>query len=172
MGHTIYDMLVRSSLSYDMPSICCMSLLSIRCVGCSGMWYFRTWGFKILGKELAKISMCIYIYIYMYIYIYIYRERDICIYIHTYTYMRTLRNWRCGDFTPKADMCEGFWISILKPHIPEHPTHRILRKLMQQIDGMSHDNELRHCDMKLTICSAVYVASSALWFDIQPLWLW
>ena len=38
----------------------------------------------------------------------------------------TLDNWRCGDFTPNADMGEGvktisFKPHILKHHIPEHP---------------------------------------------------
>ena len=40
--------------------------------------------------------------------------------------MLTLTNWRCGDFTSKADTGEGFLTSSLKPHIlkngiPEHP---------------------------------------------------
>ena len=43
----------------------------------------------------------------------------------------TLNNWRCGDFTPKADMGEGFNTiilehHILKHHIPEYPTHHRL----------------------------------------------
>ena len=38
----------------------------------------------------------------------------------------TLKNYKCGDFTPKADMGEGLDTSSLKPHIlkhhiPEHP---------------------------------------------------
>ena len=46
----------------------------------------------------------------------------------------TLSNWRCGDFTPKADMGEGFKASFFKPHIlkhhiPEHPTCVGLRTL-------------------------------------------
>ena len=38
----------------------------------------------------------------------------------------TLNNWRCGEFTSKADMGEGCKIVMFKPHIlkhhiPEHP---------------------------------------------------
>ena len=33
----------------------------------------------------------------------------------------TINNWRCGDFTPKAFVGEGFENSSLQPHIPEHP---------------------------------------------------
>ena len=42
--------------------------------------------------------------------------------------LSTLKNWRCGDFTPKADMGEGFKTSMLKPHILKHhiPEHPIL----------------------------------------------
>ena len=32
----------------------------------------------------------------------------------------TLNNCRCGDFTPKADMAEGFKHIIFKPHILKH----------------------------------------------------
>ena len=38
----------------------------------------------------------------------------------------TLKKQRCGDFTPRAYMGEGFYTSMSKPHIlkhhiPEHP---------------------------------------------------
>ena len=34
--------------------------------------------------------------------------------------LSTLKNWRCGDFTPEAAMGEGLKTSILKPHILKH----------------------------------------------------
>ena len=42
--------------------------------------------------------------------------------------LSTLNSWRCWDFTPKAEMCEGFGTSILQPrilehHIPERPKY-------------------------------------------------
>ena len=65
-------------------------------IGCSGIWRLRTWGF-----------MCVYIYIYIYIYVHTY----VCIQHRAQPLIdpRTLKVW---DFTPKADMGEGFETSI------------------------------------------------------------
>ena len=39
----------------------------------------------------------------------------------------TLKNWKCGDSNPKADIGKGFTPIITKHHIPKHhiPEHPI-----------------------------------------------